>query len=367
LAQIRLENISKVFPGGVEAVGNLSMVIPEKMVVSLLGPSGCGKTTTMRIIAGLETPTTGRVYFDERDVTELSAKERHVAMVFQFSAIYPNISVERNISLPLIAQKIKPTEIKKKIREVAEILELEAFLEEIPLTLDAGTKQKVAIARTIVREPNVFLFDEPLNNVDPQMRVSLKSVIKRLSKELGQTFIYVTHDQSEAMTLADKIGVMKDGRLLQYDKPSNIYSYPINTFVAWFMGNPGMNFIQAQLVEERGHFSLSTASINCLSIGFDKNHLLEELKNDRRVILGIRPEDIKVSAEKKNSNWMEGICTMIEPMGGREIIYIRSDNVEIRAKISPLGTNVEGRPIWFQFPPEKITLFNTETHQIIKF
>lgn len=366
MAQIRLENISKIFPGGVEAVKDLNMVIPEKMVISLLGPSGCGKTTTMRIIAGLETPTTGRVYFGDRDVTDLSAKERNVAMVFQFPVVYPNINVKENIALPLIAQKSKPTEIERRVKEVAEILELEEFLKEMPHNLDAGTKQKVAIARAIVRKPNVFLFDEPLTNVDPQVRVGLKSIIKRLSKELGQTFIYVTHDQSEAMTLADKIGVMKDGRLLQYDRPKLVYSQPKNTFVAWFLGNPGMNFIQTRLVQEKSHLSLFIAGAKYPLVEFDKNRLLSQVRESDKIILGIRPEDIKVSIKKENQSWIKGVCTLREPLGGREVIYIRSNEIEIRAKVPPLKVDVEGKSIWFQFPQEKIRLFNAKTQQAIK-
>jgi len=365
LARIRLENISKVFSGNVEAVKNFSLTIPEKIVVSLLGPSGCGKTTTMRIIAGLETPTVGRVYFDGQDVTDLPARERNVAMVFQFPAIYPNVTVQDNIVFPLKAQSLSKEEIDQRVSEVVRTLDLEGVLNNLPRSLDAGMRQKVAIARAIVRKPNVFLFDEPLTNVDPEMRVELKSVIKRLSKELGQTFIYVTHDQSEALTLADRVGVMKDGLLLQYDEPGRIYDRPANTFVGWFLGNPGMNFIEVELKEAKNKFYLMSEEL-CYLLPYWAGQAIREKVSSKELILGIRPEHIEISKKKKGEAWIEGMCALVEPLAGRRILYIKLQRKEIRAKVLPSEAVAEGEKVWINLPWQEVRLFSRESQKLIE-
>ncbi len=365
MARIRLENISKIFSGNVEAVKNFSITIPEKIVVSLLGPSGCGKTTTMRVIAGLESPTVGRVYFDGQDVTDLPARERNVAMVFQFPAIYPNVTVQDNIVFPLKAQSFSKKEIDRRVSEVVETLDLERVLNNLPRSLDAGMRQKVAIARAIVRKPNVFLFDEPLTNVDPEMRVELKSVIKRLSKGLGQTFIYVTHDQSEALTLADRVGVMKDGLLLQYDEPGRVYDRPANAFVGWFLGNPGMNFIEVELKEAKNKFYLMSEDL-CYLLPSWAGQAIREKVSSEELILGIRPEHIEISKKKNSEPWVEGMCTLVEPLAGRRILYIKLQRKEIRTKVLPSEAVAEGETVWINLPWEEVRLFSRESQELIE-
>lgn len=362
MAKITLCNITKVFDGKVVAVDNLSMEVPHQGLISLLGPSGCGKTTTMRIIAGLETPTSGEVYFDDENVTDVHPRERDVAMVFQFPVLYPAMSVFDNIAFPLEARKISKKEIKRRVEEVVEILDLGKYIYHRPRDLDAGLRQRVVLARAFVRRPKVYLLDEPLTNVDPATRIELRAELKRMHSELGQTMIYVTHDQSEALTLADKIAVMSQGKLLQYDAPEVIYENPTNRFVGWFLGNPGMTFFNCELKEREGKVCLDagifTYEIPSLA------RIIKEKSSDKRLIMGIRPEHIEVSQTKK-PGWLKTKCYFIEPLGNRFIIHLDLNGQKIRAKVSSNYRVSKGKSVWINFPEEYIRVFDGQSQNLI--
>jgi len=362
MARIFLEKVRKVFDNKVVAVDELTLEVPDKGLVSLLGPSGCGKTTTMRIIAGLESPTSGRVYFDDQDVTEVPPELRDVAMVFQFPVIYPGMSVYENITFPLVARKMRKEEIKKRVEEVAEIFEITDLLSKRTYALDAGMKQKVVLARTFVRRPRVYLLDEPLTAVDPKTRMELRTILKRLQSDLGQTMIYVTHDQSESLTLADKIAVMNEGRLLQYDSPEEVYSNPRNTFVGYFIGNPGMNFINCSLALENG---------TCVLDAQDFRHFLPELPlsfakemEERPLIAGIRPENVEVSFTPQR-NWITSRYVLSEPIGSRVVLHLQVGEKLVKAKIPRIEVE-PGSTAWFRFPVESLKFFDGETMEAVK-
>lgn len=360
MARVFLENIRKVFDNKVIAVDDLTLEVPDKGLVSLLGPSGCGKTTTMRIIAGLESPTRGRVFFDENDMTDVLPEARDVAMVFQFPVIYPGMNVYENIAFPLIARKMRKNEVRKKVEEVAKIFEITELLEKKTHTLDAGSKQKIVLARTFVRRPKMYLLDEPLTAVDPRTRLELRTILKRLQSDLGQTMIYVTHDQSESLTLADKIAVMNEGKLLQYDSPEEVYRNPVNTFVGYFIGNPGMNYMNCSLNEEQG---------KCLLDAHDFRHFLPHISfrnigEKRSFIVGIRPENVEVSFESQK-DWVPAECILSEPIGSRVVLHLKIGDKVIKAKVPHMEVEV-GSPVWFRFPEEALKFFDNETLEAVK-
>ena len=251
MAKISLQNIRKVYPGGVEVVPKLNLEIADKEFVVLVGPSGCGKSTTLRMIAGLEEITDGDMYIGERRVNDVAPKDRNIAMVFQSYALYPHMTVYKNMAFGLSLQKMPKDEIDRKVHEVAKILDLEHLLNRKPKALSGGQRQRVALGRAMVRDPDVFLLDEPLSNLDAKLRTSMRAEIARLHKRLGTTFVYVTHDQTEAMTMGDRIVVMKSGIIQQADTPTNLYNKPCNMFVAGFIGSPQMNFIDCTMFGAR--------------------------------------------------------------------------------------------------------------------
>ena len=281
VAKIQLENISKRW-GSFVGVDNFNLVIPDKEFLVLLGPSGCGKTTTMRMIAGLEEVSEGQISINDRIVNDLDPKDRDIAMVFQSYALYPNLNVYENIRFPLRMRKTNPIEQKEKVLRAAEMVELTEFLHRRPAELSGGQRQRVALARAIVREPNVFLMDEPLSNLDAKLRVSTRHQIKNLSHELQVTTIYVTHDQIEAMTLADRVVVMNKGIIQQVGTPTEIYDKPNNVFVAGFIGSPAMNLIEGEI--SNGSFEADNIKI----AGFGK-------KLSRKITLGFRAEDAEMT------------------------------------------------------------------------
>lgn len=362
MAHVFLEKVRKVFDNKVVAVDGLTLEVPDRGLVSLLGPSGCGKTTTMRIIAGLESPTSGRVYFDGRDVTEIPPEKRDVAMVFQFPVIYPGMSVYENIAFPLVARKMAKEEIKKRVEEVAEILEITDLLPQRTYALDAGMKQKVVLARTFVRRPKVYLLDEPLTTVDPKTRMELRTILKRLQSDLGQTMIYVTHDQSESLTLADKIAVMNEGRLLQYGSPEEVYSNPNNTFVGYFIGNPGMNFINCSLAIENGVCILDAQDFRCFLPDLPQS--FAKAMGKRLLVMGIRPENVEVSFAPREG-WIASQCILSEPIGSRVVLHLKVGEKVIKAKVPRVEVE-PGVSVWFHLPIEFLKFFDGETLEAIK-
>lgn len=362
MAKIFLEKVTKIFGGKknpVVAVRDVTLEIPEKTFVALLGPSGCGKTTTLRIIAGLEKPTSGRVYFDDIDVTEWDARRRNVAMVFQFPVLYPTLTVYENIALALRASKLSKQEIRRRVIESAEFMGIKECLELNASKLDINLRQKVALAKVLVRDPSVFILDEPLTVVEPKARVELRAKLKEIQLTLGKPMIYVSHDQAEAMTLADKIAVMNEGRVLQYDTPENLYNNPSNMFVGWFIGNPGMNFIECEVLREREKTILLADDEFRYDISQFAN-ACPSIQSYKKIIFGIRPEDIVISA-----SGIKAKCYHLERVGNRLILHLEIKERKLRAKVpATMKVNV-GDEVYIDFVREKIKLFDPETGNAI--
>ena len=342
VAKIQLQNISKRW-GSFIGVDNFNLVIPDKEFLVLLGPSGCGKTTTMRMIAGLEEVTEGKISINDRIVNDLDPKDRDVAMVFQSYALYPNLDVYENIRFPLRMRKTNPSDQKEKVMRAAEMVELTDFLHRRPAELSGGQRQRVALARAIVREPNVFLMDEPLSNLDAKLRVSTRHQIKNLSHELQVTTIYVTHDQIEAMTLADRVVVMNKGVIQQVGTPTEIYDRPNNVFVAGFIGSPAMNLIEGHI--SNGSFAAENVKIS----GFDKNL-------SGKITLGFRAEDAEM-AKKGNAT---APLYSIELLGDATISTMRLGGAICSVK-GPKDYRAEiGHPVSASIPQAACHLFNPE-------
>ena len=305
MPSVTLEDITKTFPGGAIAVDELSLEIADGEFMILVGSSGCGKTTALRMIAGLEKPTSGTIRIGERAVQDLSARDRDIAMVFQNYALYPHMTVARNLAYPLRQRKMPKREIAKRVQEVAEMLSLEELLGRRPAQLSGGQRQRVAMGRALVREQAVFLLDEPLSNLDAKLRVQMRAALKRLHSQLGVTTVYVTHDQVEAMTLGDRIAVIADGRLQQLGAPQDVYDRPANVFVAGFIGSPPMNLLRG-----RARDGLATAGdlvVPCPGV------------SDKDVIVGVRPECLRPAREGMPSLGFE--VMVVEPMGDEVIVH----------------------------------------------
>ncbi|WP_147126024.1 ABC transporter ATP-binding protein [Shimia ponticola] len=347
MAEIQLRNIGKRW-GGFVGVENFDLTIADKEFLVLLGPSGCGKTTTMRMIAGLEDATEGEIVIDGKVVNDLDPKERDVAMVFQSYALYPNKTVYENIRFPLKVRRIDPSTHDERVRRASAMVELDDFLHRRPAELSGGQRQRVALARAIVREPNVFLMDEPLSNLDAKLRVSTRAQIKNLSHELAVTTIYVTHDQVEAMTLADRVVIMKQGVVQQVGTPFEIYDRPANTFVAGFIGNPAMNLIEGDI--SKSAFRAENVEILGLSVP------------DKKCVLGFRAEDASVVASGGQINapiyTMEllGDSTMVSVRIGGALVSVKADK-GYRAEI--------GDVVSISVPTEQCHLFDADTGERI--
>ncbi|NWF89458.1 MAG: sn-glycerol-3-phosphate ABC transporter ATP-binding protein UgpC, partial [Ignavibacteriaceae bacterium] len=291
MAEVTLKNVTKVYEGGQIAAKDININVNDKEFVVLVGPSGCGKSTTLRMIAGLEEITSGDLLIDNKKVNDVSPKDRDIAMVFQNYALYPHMTVYENMAFGLKLRKFPKDEIKQRVTEAAKILGLEEYLNRKPKALSGGQRQRVAVGRAIVRKPKVFLFDEPLSNLDAKLRVQMRTEISKLHHNLGATMIYVTHDQTEAMTMGDRIVVMKDGIVHQIDTPLNLYNNPINKFVAGFIGSPSMNFVEGRVIQDNGLTFQSKEKSLILKL---TDKYIGKLNNQigKSVWLGIRPEDI---------------------------------------------------------------------------
>ena len=361
MVRVLLEKVTKVFEPDVIAVKDVTLEIPDKKIICLLGPSGCGKTTTMRMIAGLESPTSGKIYFGDSDVTNMPVKDRDVGMIFQFPIVYPDSTVFQNIALPLEAIKLPKDEVKARVREVADLLDLSHVLGIKSGRLDMGMKQRVSLARCIAKKRNIYLFDEPLTNLDSIARVQLRGELKKLQIELGETIVFVTHDQGEALTMGEKIVVMNAGEILQYDTPENIYASPASSFVAWFIGNPGMNLIDCSLREIDGKAFLESEGIRhnvTQVIDIIKTH-----SSSGQLLLGIRPEDVVVSREKHGGS-MASECIMTELLGNMMLLHLSVGQQTIKAKTTLLEIQ-EGDKVYFSLPVERVKVFDKKTEQLI--
>ncbi|MDX1701885.1 MAG: sn-glycerol-3-phosphate ABC transporter ATP-binding protein UgpC, partial [Melioribacteraceae bacterium] len=338
--------------------------IKDGEFVVLVGPSGCGKSTVLRMIAGLEEITKGEIYIDDKLVNNVSPKDRNIAMVFQNYALYPHMNVYENIAFGLKIRKFDKSEIERRVEEAAKILGLEKLLKRKPKALSGGQRQRVALGRAIVRKPKVFLFDEPLSNLDAKLRVQMRTEISKLHNKLGTTMIYVTHDQTEAMTMGDRIVILKDGIVNQVDTPINLYNNPANTFVAGFIGSPAMNFIQGTIVKEKALFFESEKG----ELKFDilKIHQGKlEKYIDKKIILGIRPEYFSLNNNQSKLRSFKVRVEVVEPMGNETFIYFILDGIQITARVN-LDYDLEPDSLTqMNIDLEKLKFFDLDTHTII--
>jgi multiple sugar transport system ATP-binding protein len=358
MAEVLLKNITKIYDGGNKVVTDANFKVEDKEFVVLVGPSGCGKTTTLRMIAGLEEISSGEIFIDGKLVNNLPPKDRDIAMVFQNYALYPHMTVYENMAFGLKLKKVDKKEIDIRVKEAARILSLESYLERKPKALSGGQRQRVAVGRAIVRKPKVFLFDEPLSNLDAKLRVQMRTEISKLHKQLGATMIYVTHDQTEAMTMGDRIVIMKDGIINQVDTPMNLYNKPVNQFVAGFIGSPAMNFIDVHLKSEN-EISSKDGKIKFSLTVEQKNDLREYLSKE--IILGLRPEDIRLENDSKNSIELEVLIDVTEPMGNETFIYFEIEKNPFIARIKPIKDLKTNERIKLHIDPTSIYLFDKTT------
>lgn len=347
MSSISLKNVYKIFDDGTTAVNDFSLEIADKEFIILVGPSGCGKSTTLRMIAGLEHITKGELKIGDRIVNDVAPKDRDIAMVFQSYALYPHMTVYKNMAFGLELRKMPKDEIDKRVREAARVLDIEHLLKRKPKALSGGQRQRVALGRAMVRSPSVFLLDEPLSNLDAKLRTNMRTEIKKLHQRLGTTFIYVTHDQTEAMTMGDRIVVMKDGIIQQVDSPQNLYKHPQNMFVAGFIGSPQMNFLDAEVKSKNGKIFLSLAE-NELDVtdSFAKTNEIKEYF-DKSVKVGIRPEDVTVDNEFISKNTDKVLTAKLEVselMGSESYLYLDYSGQKLTARVaadSPANETVE--------------------------
>jgi multiple sugar transport system ATP-binding protein len=367
MAEVLLKNVTKVYDGGNKVVTDADFTVKDKEFVVLVGPSGCGKTTTLRMVAGLEEITSGEIYIDGKLVNNLPPKDRDIAMVFQNYALYPHMTVYENMAFGLKLKKVDKKEIETRVNEAAKILGLEDYLARKPKALSGGQRQRVAVGRAIVRKPKVFLFDEPLSNLDAKLRVQMRTEISKLHKQLGATMIYVTHDQTEAMTMGDRIVVMKDGKINQIDPPMNLYNKPVNKFVAGFIGSPAMNFIEGRLFNSNG---LQFESINkTLNLKLDDQQS-ERLKNytQKKIWVGIRPENFHDDSDQSLSTGFSSIdvkLDLVEPMGNEAYLYFNLDDTQCISRISVRDIPVNGSVRKLKINNQKLYFFDFEYEQNI--
>lgn len=359
MSSITLNSVSKIFSDGYKAVDNFSLEIPDKEFLILVGPSGCGKSTTLRMIAGLETVSQGEIHIGDRVVNNIQPKDRDIAMVFQSYALYPDKTVYKNIAFSLERRKVPKREIDRRVHEAARILHIEHLLSRKPKALSGGQRQRVALGRAIVRDPAVFLFDEPLSNLDAKLRTQMRTEIALLHKRLGTTFIYVTHDQTEAMTMADRIVVMDSGIIQQTDTPENLYHRPANAFVASFIGSPSMNFLEGTLGKNQNGFYVTVGSD---VIPTSKATPLMEKHLGEKVKVGIRPENISVS---KADSKLKGTLKVQENLGSEAYIYIQYGDTLLTAKLPSAVNLSSGDAIAFGIDESKIHIFSYDSGENI--
>ena len=367
MASLSLRNIYKVYPNGFNAVKDFNLEIEDKEFIIFVGPSGCGKSTTLRMIAGLEEISKGELYIDGKLVNDVEPKDRDIAMVFQSYALYPHMSIYDNMAFGLKLRKMPKAEIDKRVREAARILDIEHLLDRKPKLLSGGQKQRVAMGRAIVREPKVFLMDEPLSNLDAKLRVQMRLEISKLHQRLQSTIIYVTHDQTEAMTLGTRIVVMKDGVIQQVDSPQNLYDYPDNLFVAGFIGSPQMNFIDATVVKEGGELFLEYGNHHRVILTPERAEKLADYVG-KEVTFGIRPEDVFASEKYEAAhehNTVEASVRVFEMLGAEVFLYLTVDGFDVTCREHPSTKAKPGDIMSISFDVNKIHVFDKETQMTI--
>ncbi|MDD2648648.1 MAG: sn-glycerol-3-phosphate ABC transporter ATP-binding protein UgpC [Eubacteriales bacterium] len=366
MASLSLQHIYKVYAGGVTAVSDFTLDIEDKEFIVLVGPSGCGKSTTLRMVAGLEEISEGELYIGDKLVNDVAPKDRDIAMVFQNYALYPHMTVYDNMAFGLKLRKTPKDEIKRRVEEAAHILDITHLLNRKPKALSGGQRQRVALGRAIVREPKVFLMDEPLSNLDAKLRVAMRTEITKLHQRLQTTFIYVTHDQTEALTMGSRIVVMKDGFVQQVDTPQNLYDYPTNLFVAGFIGSPQMNFFNVKLDKEDGKI-VATFGDNKIVIPAGKvSKFKDESVIGKDVIMGIRPENIH-DEQVFLANMPEAVIDVevevVEKLGSETYLYMKTSGKEdnVIARVDARSTTTTGQSVKVAFDVNHLHFFDKET------
>ncbi|MFH0855211.1 MAG: sn-glycerol-3-phosphate ABC transporter ATP-binding protein UgpC [Candidatus Omnitrophota bacterium] len=366
MAQVSLRNVCKVFGGNVKAVDNVNMGIENKEFMVLVGPSGCGKSTTLRMVAGLEEISSGDIYIGNKKVNDVPAKDRDIAMVFQNYALYPHMTVFENMSFGLRLRKIPRPEIMQRVNEAADILGIKRLLHRRPKELSGGERQRVAVGRAIVRKPLVFLFDEPLSNLDAKMRVQMRTEIHKLHIRLQTTIIYVTHDQIEAMTMGDRIAVMKDGVLNQVADPITVYDHPKNKFVAGFIGSPPMNFMNGRIIKKDGRLYFNEGKVRVKLVDDMRQKMNSYV--DREVIFGIRSEDIYDKlfvSEAPPENIVRVNCEVYEPMGSEVYLYLNTGKHTFIARVGAHDRPKINQEMDLVFDMSKVHFFDKDSEETI--
>lgn len=366
MSDVRLDNISKIYPNGFKAVNSINLDINDKEFIVLVGPSGCGKSTTLRMIAGLEEISSGKLYIGDELSNLVEPKNRDIAMVFQSYALYPHLSVRDNIAFALKVAGVSKKERYQKVDEVAKILELTEVLNKRPGTLSGGQRQRVALGRAMVRDPKVFLFDEPLSNLDAKLRVSMRGEIVALHERLATTFIYVTHDQTEAMTMGDRIAVMNEGKVEQFDTPENLYYNPVNLFVAAFIGSPQMNFFEGVIKRENNEAYVSLGDTK-IKLPADIVNRFKNSFKEKAVILGLRPENIFYEPIADDYKGLSVRANKVEQLGSDTYVYFDSPfaGKESVARFNPPRNIRPGDLIGIKFDMARVNIFDNESSENI--
>ena len=365
MSSLALKNIYKIYDGDVTAVNNFYLDIEDKEFIIFVGPSGCGKSTTLRMIAGLEEISKGDLFIGDKLVTDVEPKDRDIAMVFQNYALYPHMSVYDNMAFALKLRKVPKEEIDTKIKEAAKILDIESLLDRKPKALSGGQRQRVALGRAIVRQPKVFLMDEPLSNLDAKLRVQMRTEITKLHKKLGTTFIYVTHDQTEAMTMGTRIVVMNKGVVQQVDTPQNIYNYPKNKFVASFIGSPQMNFITGIVTKDKDSVAVVTRNERILLPTIKAQKLIQSGYLGKEVILGVRPENMDETPMTTTDAKINGIVDVVELMGAESYIHVKREEETVVVRVNGTTDKKMGDAIDVYLNVDQMHIFDIDTEERI--
>lgn len=365
-APVVYENVSKRYAGNVLAVDNLNLTVENGEMMVFLGPSGCGKTTSLRMLAGLETITSGTIRIGDILVNELPPRARNIAMVFQSYALYSHLSVFENLAYPLKVRKMKKQDVDRRVREVAAMVQISELLERKPREISGGQRQRVALGRAIIREPSVFLMDEPLSNLDAKLRLHMRGELKRFQRDLETTTIYVTHDQAEAMTLADRVAIMNKGVLQQVGPPREVYRKPANMFVAGFLGSPPMNFLTLDVGREGDQMLLSSKTVR-LPVAPEWANQISANGRTGDLVLGVRPENVHVSLSPVQGA-IQGEVFVVEDLGNELLLDLRVDGQPMVARISGIQEPAIGDPVWLGFEQKDVHIFDptTETHLVAR-
>ncbi|MBU0467786.1 MAG: sn-glycerol-3-phosphate ABC transporter ATP-binding protein UgpC [Candidatus Omnitrophica bacterium] len=366
MAQISLEGVNKIYKGGVKAVDNVNIAIENKEFMVLVGPSGCGKSTTLRMIAGLEDVTEGTICIGGKKVNDVPAKDRDIAMVFQNYALYPHMTVYENMSFALNLRKYPKSEISRRVSEAAEILGIKKMMDRRPRQLSGGERQRVALGRAIVRKPQAFLFDEPLSNLDAKLRVLMRTEIHKLRLRLQTTFVYVTHDQTEALTLGDRIVVMKDGKIQQCDDPMTIYDKPANKFVASFIGTPPISLMNGRIIKKERKYYFDEGKFRVKLV--EEMHKAIAPYEGKEIIFGIRAEDIYdrlFVSEASAENTVRAVCEVVEPLGSEVYLYLNSGRHSFIARVGAHNRPEVNRDMDLVFNMSKVHFFDRDTEKTI--